>query len=81
MNKRTAEAVVNNARNLSHGWLRNKNTGNNQKRLKAKHNNSHLGRDEPRHHLSKTGSICFTVGQNARLVGCVFDLLPGCTRF
>ena len=33
----------------------------------------------PGHHPSKTGSICFW--PIAWLVGCIFDSIPGCTRF
>ena len=55
-------------------WLSKRN---NQKRLKAKHDN-HL-QVYPGHYLSKTGTICFW--PIAWLVGCIFDLITGCTRF
>ena len=33
----------------------------------------------PGHYISKTGTFCFWI--IAWLVGCVFDLVPGCARF
>ena len=43
----------------------------------SQHNN-HL-QVHPGHYLSKTGSICFW--PIAWLVGCILDLILGCTRF
>ena len=52
---------------------------NNQKRLKApSERNNHL-QVYPGHNLWKTGTICFW--PIAWLVECIFDLIPGCTRF